>query len=356
LTYKAPPEKHTRRLFRRLEKHTRRHFVTLPRVTVLGIDAGGTKTVCMLADEHGRVLAEARGPGANLQAAGAQEVERVLRELIETAIGRGGGATPAAIGLGMAGVDRPRDAETIHAILGRIGHRARALVVNDALIALEAGVGDAAGVVVVAGTGSIAYGRDSRGRAARSGGWGYVLGDEGSGYWIGRQALRAVVRAADGRGEETALTRRILAHYGVTRPQDLVREIYQGGAEHRSAGGGGSQPAAIASLAREVEAAALEDDPVAQRILAIGAIELADAAASVAARLGLTACAIVLAGRVLLSLETLRSRLIARLVERLPDSTPKLLDAEPAHGAVRLAIAAARGRLAVPSYLDAVSE
>jgi len=315
-------------------------------VTVLGIDAGGTKTVCQLADVDGRILAEARGPGANLQAVGAEAVERVLRELIDTAIGQGSGSQPSVIGLGMAGVDRPRDAEAVHAILGRVGHRARAIVVNDALIALEAGVGDAAGVVLVAGTGSIAYGRDARGRAARSGGWGYVLGDEGSGYWIGRQALRAVVRAADGRSEETALTVRILAHYGVSRPQDLVREIYQGG----------SQPAAIATLAREVEAAASDGDPVAQRILAIGAIELADAAASVAARLELTACEVVLAGRVLQSLEILRRRVTDRLVERLPQCTPKVLDVEPAHGAVRLAIAAARGRLAVPSYLDAVSE
>jgi N-acetylglucosamine kinase-like BadF-type ATPase len=313
---------------------------------VLGIDAGGTKTVCQLADEDGRVLAEVRGAGANLQAAGAQEVERVLHELIDAAIAQARGDGPAVIGLGMAGVDRPNDAETVHAILGRIGHRARALVVNDALIALQAGVGDAEGVVLVAGTGSIAYGRDARGRAARSGGWGYVLGDEGSGYWIGRQALRAVVRAADGRGEATALTARILAHYAVARPQDLVRRIYQGG----------SMPSAIASLAREVEAAAAGDDPVAQRILAIGAIELADAAVSVASRLGLTSCAMVLAGRVLRSLEIYRAHVTDRLRERLPQSTPRVLDVEPAHGAVRLAIAAARGRLALPSYLDAVPD
>jgi N-acetylglucosamine kinase-like BadF-type ATPase len=302
------------------------------------------------------VLAEVRGAGANLQAAGAQEVERVLHELIDAAIAQARGDGPAVIGLGMAGVDRPNDAETVHAILGRIGHRARALVVNDALIALQAGVGDAEGVVLVAGTGSIAYGRDARGRAARSGGWGYVLGDEGSGYWIGRQALRAVVRAADGRGEATALTARILAHYAVARPQDLVRRIYQGGPDRRSLGGGGSMPSAIASLAREVEAAAAGDDPVAQRILAIGAIELADAAVSVASRLGLTSCAMVLAGRVLRSLEIYRAHVTDRLRERLPQSTPRVLDVEPAHGAVRLAIAAARGRLALPSYLDAVPD
>ena len=84
--------------------------------------------------------------------------------------------------------------------MSRIGYKARILVVNDALIALQAGVGDAPGIVIVSGTGSIAYGRNDHGEASRAGGWGYVLGDEGSGYWIGRLALRAVVRHADGRG------------------------------------------------------------------------------------------------------------------------------------------------------------
>ncbi len=172
---------------------------------VLGIDAGGTKTVCQLADDQANVLAESRGGGANLQASGELEVEKVLHHVIDRALVNAS-ARPAAICLGMAGVDRPRDADVVRGILLRIGHRAQPYVVNDALIALEAGVPGGAGVVVVAGTGSIAYGRDAQGRAARAGGWGYVLGDEGSGYWLGRHALRAVVRAADGRGRTTSLT------------------------------------------------------------------------------------------------------------------------------------------------------
>ena len=312
-------------------------------MVVLGIDAGGTKTVCQLADADGRILNETRGPGANLQAAGELEVEKVLHGVIDAALGQGAAAKrPSVICVGMAGVDRPRDAETVHAILGRIGHRARALVVNDALVALEAGVAAAPGVVIVAGTGSIAYGRDGRGRAARAGGWGYVLGDEGSGYWIGRQALRAVVRASDGRGEETSLTGRILAHYRAARPSDLVREIYQGG----------WHPHAIATLACEVDAAAAEGDAVSQRILAIGALELADAATSVASRLSLTDCPVVLAGRILRSLAGLRDPVMARLGERLPQCRAEVLTVEPAVGAVRIALAAASGHLALPTYLD----
>ena len=114
---------------------------------------------------------------------------------------------PDAICLGIAGVDRPDDAAIVRAIMKRIGYKARVLVVNDALVALESGAPGQPGIVIISGTGSISYGRNAEGMAARSGGWGYVLGDEGSGYWMGRLALRAIVREADGRGHPTTLTR-----------------------------------------------------------------------------------------------------------------------------------------------------
>src|SRR5688572_15481058 len=147
-------------------------------VHVLGIDAGGTKTCCLLANERGDILAEARGGGANLQSAGELEVEKVLHGVMEQVLADRD-ERPAAICLGIAGVDRPDDAEAVQGIMRRIGHASKTLVVNDALVALVAGAGDNPGVVIVAGTGSIAYGRDAAGRAARAGGWGYLLGDEG---------------------------------------------------------------------------------------------------------------------------------------------------------------------------------
>jgi N-acetylglucosamine kinase-like BadF-type ATPase len=192
---------------------------------VLGIDVGGTKTVCQLADNDERVISEAREEGANLQGAGELALEKVLHSVMEKTLD-GTGAVPAAICLGIAGVDRATDETVVRSIMSRIGYKARILVVNDALIALQAGIGDAAGIVIVAGTGSIAYGRNGRGEAARAGGWGYVLGDEGSGYWIGRLALRAVVRHADGRGRVTSLTPRLLAHFGVARASDLINKVY----------------------------------------------------------------------------------------------------------------------------------
>src|SRR5258705_1975584 len=138
---------------------------------VLGIDAGGTKTVCLLADGEGAIVSEGRGPGANLQAAGELEVEKVLHGVIESALGDRA-IQPAAICLGIAGVDREDDAGVVRAIMRRISPWRRVLVVNDALIALVAAAGMGPGIVIVAGTGSIAYGRNAAGMAARAGGSG----------------------------------------------------------------------------------------------------------------------------------------------------------------------------------------
>jgi N-acetylglucosamine kinase len=308
---------------------------------VLGIDAGGTKTVCLLADATGRVVAESRGGGANLQAAGELEVEKVLHTVMEEALGNRP-HVPAAICLGIAGVDREEDTAVVHAIMRRIGYKARIVVTNDALVALVAGAGDDPGIVVIAGTGSIAYGRNARGEAARAGGWGYVLGDEGSGYWIGRHALRAVVREADGRGPSTALTPRVLAHFGIGRAQDLVREVY---ARHLP-------PPAIAALARHVETARCEGDPVAVEILERGADELVACARSVAQRLGMAgeAFPFLLAGGIFEAVPWLVGALQARLPRVAPRAVVRRLEREPAHGAVHLACAALEGRSRIPVY------
>src|SRR5262245_18702783 len=123
---------------------------------VLGIDAGGTKTVCLLADDGGAIVSEARGLGANLHVAGEAGVEAVLHDVIDEAIGDRR-IDPVATCIGIAGVDRDDEAQAVRAILARLQPSSRALVVNDALIALVAGVRDAAGIVIISGTGSIVY-------------------------------------------------------------------------------------------------------------------------------------------------------------------------------------------------------
>jgi N-acetylglucosamine kinase-like BadF-type ATPase len=309
---------------------------------VLGIDAGGTKTVCLLAREDGTIVGEARAGGANLQAEGELAVEKVLHTVMDEAVA-GRPSDVAAICLGMAGVDREADGAVIRAIMRRIGAKARTLVVNDALIALVAAVDEAPGIVVICGTGSIAYGRSARGVAARSGGWGYLLGDEGSGYWMGCQALLAVARAADGRGPATALTSRVLARFGVARPSGLIPEIYDRPLRHH----------VLAQLAREVQQARDEGDAVAARILDAAADELLAAARSVTEQLSMRdeSFEFVLAGGVFGGVPWLAQELTRRLPDLAPRATVRRLGAEPATGAVRLACAEARGGARIPAYV-----
>jgi len=311
---------------------------------VLGIDAGGTKTVCLLADDNGVVRAEARGGGANLQSTGELEVEKVLHQVMEAALAQHD-VTPAAICLGIAGVDRPSDAEAVRGIMRRIGFKTRTLVVNDALVALVAGAGAEPGVVVVAGTGSIAYGRNAAGQAARAGGWGYLLGDEGGGFWIGRAALSAVVRQFDGRGPATLLTTMVLDHMRLASPTELIHEIYFRDLQRH----------AIAGLAALVQQATDAGDAVAAQILKRAGGELAASAASVITRLGMRGEAFptVLAGGIFHGAPWLIGDVESRLSEVAPRSVIRVLNVEPAVGAVRLAIAAAKGPVAIPSYIEA---
>jgi N-acetylglucosamine kinase-like BadF-type ATPase len=314
---------------------------------VLGIDAGGTKTVCLLADEGGTVISEGRGPGANLHAAGELAVEKVLHGVMEMAIGDRG-ITPAAICLGIAGVDRDDEAQTVRALMRRIGYKSRVLVVNDALIALVAGAGDAPGIVVIAGTGSIAYGRNTAGEAARAGGWGHMIGDEGSGYWIGREALAAVMRGADGRGPATALAAEILAHFDIEDVSRLPRIVYDRDEPRVS----------VAALGPIVQRVGEQGDAVAMRILERAADEIVLAARSVASRLEMRGDAFTfyLAGGVFRVVPWLAEELPPRLVEVAPRCQVQILQDEPAAGAVWLALAEARGGAHVPRYKPVMAD
>ena len=308
---------------------------------VLGFDVGSSKTQCLLADGAGHIVGRARGPGANIQVIGELETEKVLYSVMQSVTGARP-VTLAAICVGIAGVDREEDATVVRSIVQRIGRTARVLVVNDALVALQAGVGDDPGIVIVSGTGSIAYGRNAAGRAARAGGWGYVLGDEGSGYWLARMALRSVVHAADGRGGSTALTAHVLTHFGVTHPRQLVHEIYTRELP----------PSQIALLAKYVQTAFEEGDEVAREILQAATRELVAAAGSVTAQLAMTedAFTFVLAGGLFHAVPWLRDELGNRLPAVALRSRVEPLRDEPALGAVRLALAEAHGGARLPTY------
>ena len=310
---------------------------------VLGIDVGGSKTVCLLADEVGAVLAEVRGPGANLQAAGELQVEKIVHRAMEDAL-VGRDDRPAVVCIGIAGVDRDDDARVVSSIMHRISRGARIVVVNDALIALVAAAGESPGIVIVAGTGSIAFGRNARGLAARAGGWGHMIGDEGSGYWIGREALAAAVREVDGRGPHTALTEDVLAHFGVQDAAGLVAIVYNREVPRAN----------VATLGPIVQRARDRGDAVATHILDRAADELSLAAASVAARLEMRGepFSFVLAGSMFRVVPSIVDELRRRLVEVAPRAEVKLLNVEPATGAVALALAELRGGASLPAYIS----
>ncbi len=291
---------------------------------VIGIDAGGTKTIGLLADETGKVLAKARGGGGNLRVQGELATEKVLYDVLETLDAP---EPAAAVCLGMAGVDRPADKQVIGGVLRRLGLKRAVRIENDAFIALVAGAPGGTGIVVVSGTGSVAYGVDPGGRTARSGGWGYLLGDEGSAYWLGHAAVRRGIRAADGRGPATTLGERISAKLGLEVPAGLVAWFYdQERFRHR-----------VAELAPLVQEAADDGDDGAEELLGYAALHLARAAQAVERQLELPdAYPLVLAGGAFRACPSLHPR-IERCLD-LPRSRPTLLDAEPATGAVALAL------------------
>ena len=294
---------------------------------VLGIDAGGTKTRALLADEAGQIVAGGREGGANLKTHGELAVEKVLHRVVEACIEEAG-ARPDAVALGVAGADRPLDHEVLTAILRRIGFSRHVIVTNDARIAFVAGSLRRVGLALVCGTGSIAWGRNAAGGIARAGGWGWHLGDEGSGFWIGERAIRAVLRAFDGRGPATALSKHLLEHFGMERLDEIVDTAY-----------GGDYPRhEVALFSVRVGEAAEAGDEVARTILGDAAAELVGAARSVIERLGLARGAydVVLSGGTFRALPSLERSVAATL--STGSACVSRLEEEPAMGAVKLAM------------------
>jgi N-acetylglucosamine kinase-like BadF-type ATPase len=242
----------------------------------LGIDGGGTKTRCLLADET-IVLAKAMTGGSNIVRLG----ETQAREALHTAI-RQACATARispdqirAVCIGAAGAARPEIAAKIRSILNELAPEiapANIEVFGDTEIALEAAFGAGPGVIAIAGTGSIAYGRDAAGRTARAGGWGFAVSDEGSGHWIGRRAISAILNARD-QGLETTLTSLVLQAWKLTTIDELVQQANS------------TPPPDFPRLFPIVLRAADAADAIARDLLADAGAKLANLAAIVVRRL-----------------------------------------------------------------------
>lgn len=194
----------------------------------LGIDGGGTKTTCAVGDES-RVLATATAGPSNIVRVGEAQTRESLQMAVRQACAAAGITASQIAGTcaGGSGAGRPELAEVVRSMLAEI-LPAPILVMGDMQTALEAAFDTGAGMVVNAGTGSFAYGRNSRGETLRAGGWGFAIGDEGSAHWIGREAVRAVLQESE-RGDdakafiETSLVQGLFKAWGVRSFLDLAR-------------------------------------------------------------------------------------------------------------------------------------
>lgn len=296
---------------------------------VLGIDGGGTKTRCLVADEDGRVLGEGLAGPSNYQVVGQATAVANILTAAEAALAVAGLSLHrvASVCAGLAGVGRPEDQVVMQDALAFL-RPARLQVVPDARVALAGALAGQPGAVVISGTGSIAYGLDADGRTVRAGGWGWILGDEGSGFDIGRRAVMAALAAQDGTGPATSLTERICAEWHLERLDQLVRKVYADPVQAK---------ADMAALVPHVLAAEAEGDAVAQGILRDAGRCLAALALAVLRRLSLPEGApalVAVTGGVLTGARTVRLAM-----EEAVGTAGHVIDCleSPAEGAVRMA-------------------
>ena len=246
------------------------------RTLVLGVDGGGSKTRAVVADGTGEVLGEGLSGPSNPLRVGVGEAVGAIRDAVDKACAGAGvrRVEIVAAEVGLAGVKRADIRERMRAAVAELGFKT-VEVVTDADIALYGATDGKPGLVIIAGTGSICCGINGRGRRACAGGWGPVVGDEGSGSWIARRALQAAARATDGRGRRTALVEAACEYFNVTKADDLSTAVYAPSVTNTR----------IAGFSRRVIAAAKKRDAVAREIVEEAGRELALAAAAVIRKL-----------------------------------------------------------------------
>jgi N-acetylglucosamine kinase-like BadF-type ATPase len=263
-----------------MPRMNREAAVTAGPIHFAGIDGGATKTLCLVATKEGRILGLGRAGPSNFhnigRGAALSNLKLALDSACDDALVRMDEIAVACFGL--AGLDSPADERILKKAITKREEFARSnMVVHDSQMAVVAALAGRPGVIVNAGTGSVAGGINSAGESVRVGGWGNIIGDEGSGYAIGQGALRACMRAFDGRGPQTSLLGPVLTRLGVDSAQDIVESVY---VKKMTV----AEMAGVSSLVTE---AARKGDRVARSILEEAGHELAEMATTVARRLSL---------------------------------------------------------------------
>ncbi len=269
---------------------------------VAGIDGGGTKTRVCCRDLQGQTIAEKTFGAFNLNSIGAERFADLLTEITTYLQGIG---TCAALCIGTAGISNETMSAMINKALDQAGIMRRKLV-GDHVIALHGALDGAPGIALIAGTGSICFGISPTGEEIRAGGWGHLIGDEGSGYALGRDALSAVAHAWDGYGEPTLLTRLLAEAYGLDSRSKIISYVYAGDKSH------------VAAFSRLVEQAAASGDAVALAIIQANGAKLAQQAETVYRRLHMEEAPLAMLGGMLENKTQLHSAFVRAMACRCP--------------------------------------
>lgn len=306
---------------------------------VIGVDGGGTKTAALVSDLRGNLLGYGTSGPSNYHIVGIDNTKKSIREAVIKAIKSSRLATAKALVAcyGLAGLDSPRDFQIVRPHIEGLGLADKVILAHDSHIALMGATAGRPGVIIIAGTGSVAAGINERGRYIRSGGWGPVIGDEGSAYFIGREGIVAALRYYDGRGPETRLLEALKKAFSIETVEDIIGIVY----------GKTIAFSKIASLAPIVSELANEGDKVAIEILKRAGGELATLAIAIIKRLGFEDKAFPLAiiggafkaGPILL--DTFRSEVL-RVAPKAQISKPRF---PPVVGAILIALREAKVKL-----------
>ncbi|MCP6759654.1 MAG: ATPase [Fischerella sp. CENA71] len=249
---------------------------------VLGIDGGGSKTVCILMNHQQEIIGRGEAGASNYQVIGVEAAITSIQTAIIAALNKTEKITVEAICLGLAGVGRSTDIEIIKNVVDYLQSSnyipivwslksSNIIITNDALIALVGGIGKDVGIVVAAGTGSIVLGQNQQGDIKRVGGWGYLLGDEGSAYKIAVAGMQAALKSYDGREMQTRIVEDLKQHLSLANIEDLIEVIYR-------RGWGVKETAALAPI---IDRAAAAGDEVANQIIDGAVQELVKATSTV---------------------------------------------------------------------------
>ena len=307
---------------------------------ILGVDGGGTKTTALIADIKGNHMAESESGSSNYKSVGVKSAKENINNAVISVIENLGLRNKHKLifkstCFGLAGNDSNEDTKIykeiiFNDVIEKYLDRNKIIICNDTRIGLAAGSDSKNGVMIICGTGSNCYGINEQGREAKVNGWDYILGDEGSGYEIGIKALRALMRAYDGRGESTLLSKTVLEDLNIKNISELIKWAYSDY----------FLKVRVAAIAKTVCKTAEMGDKISKKILKEEADEAIISVKTVVDKLGLAdkEFDLVFVGNVFKCEKYFKSVLMRKLKSKFTKINFKSLTKKPVEGAIKLAL------------------